>query len=339
MEPKSSPLSWGTLWRIFFMGFFVWALAVAHEALLALFLAIVIAAALDRPVSFLERRKFPRVLATLAIYIAAAFIIALLVYAVIPVALAEFNHFLANVGNVSTGISSVFDATKLFEGVSHVLSRATDLLFSGTVSFFDIATRFFGSLVFLTSVFVLSFYLTINRDGVEQFLVQILPSHYEQKAVALYARVRHKIGRWLQGQLILSVIMGGLAALGLWILGAKYALLLGFVVAVLEIVPYVGPIAGGAIAVLVGLTTSFTLAFYVLILFVVIQQIESNFLVPFASRLTTTINPVVALVAILIGAKTFGIVGIFLAVPAAVLIQELVGEWSEVKQKRKEIQS
>ena len=132
--------------------------------------------------------------------------------------------------------------------------------------------------------------------------------------------------------------MGVLTALALWLLGAKYALLLGFLIAILEIVPYVGPIAGGAVAVLVGLTTSFTLALYVLVLFVVIQQIESNVLVPIASRLTTTINPVVALVAILIGAKTFGIVGIFLAVPAAVLIQELVGEWSETKQQRKALQ-
>ncbi len=339
MESKPSPLSWGTLWRIFFMGLLVWIIAVAHEVLLGLFLAIVIAAALDRPVTYLEERKFPRLLSAIAIYIAAIFLAALVIYAIVPVALAELNNFLRTVGEASSGLGAIVNAADFLRGISGTLSRAADLLFSGAISLIDIATRFFGSLVFLTSVFVLSFYLTINRDGVEQFLVHVLPSAYEERAVSLYRRVRRKIGRWLQGQLILSVLIGALTGLGLWLLGTKYALLLGLLVAMLEIVPYVGPIVGGAISILVGLTTSFTLGLYILVLFVVIQQIEGNFLVPFVSKLTTTINPVVALVAILIGAKTFGVVGMLLGVPAAVLIQELVEEWSEVKQKRKEAHS
>ncbi len=310
-------------------------LFIAREILVAIFLAIVISSALDPIVTWLEKRKIPRLLGTLAIFIALIFLIAMVAYAVIPVALSEFSNFLGSLGKYSGTVFDFIDTSGLIESINKTLGKVTNLLLSGSTSLFEVGTRFLGGLTAALSVFVLSFYLTVGKDGVEKFLVTVMPSAYEPKVLDLYGRIKRKMGNWLAGQVLLSVGIGLLTFIGLSILGVKYALLLGIVAAIFELVPYVGPIFSGSVAVLVGLTNSVSLAFYVLILFIIIQQLENNVLVPAVNKLTTDLQPVVILIAILIGAQVFGIIGLILAVPAAVLLQELINDWSATKARRR----
>jgi predicted PurR-regulated permease PerM len=315
------------------MALFVWVLFVAKDVFVALFLAIVLAAALDRPVTYLEEKRIPRILGTLVIYLALMAVIGILLYSVVPALIAETGAMLANLRGLSAGISSFVDTTEIVQQIDISLGRFTQFLFGGTGSILDISSKFFGGLIFAASVFVFSFYLTVGRDGVEKFIRTILPTSYEPGALKLYKKVRRKIGRWLQGQLVLSLIVGLAVFIGLKLLGVKYSLLLGILAAVMELIPYVGPIFSGGISVLMGLTVSLELALYTIILFIIIQQLENHILVPSVMSRTTSLNPVVIIASILIGAKIFGFVGIILAVPAAVLIQELVEDWSEKKHK------
>lgn len=310
-------------------------LFIARDILIALFLALIISAALDPIVSWLEKRKIPRILSTLVLYIILIFLIALIAYVVIPIALAEFNTFLSSLDRYSGTLFDFIDTSGLIDSVNKALGQITNVLLSGSTSLLEIGTKFLGSLTTALSVFVLSFYLTVGKDGVEKFLITILPSAYENKTIDLYYRIKQKIGRWLAGQVVLSFGVGLLVFLGLWVLGVKYSLLLGIVAGIFELVPYVGPIFSGSLAVLVGLTTSTALAFYALILFIIIQQLENNILVPLVSKLTTDLSPVVILIALLIGAQVFGFVGLILAVPAAVLFQEFAEEWSASKARRR----
>ncbi len=335
METKGLSISWGSLWRILLMIALASILFIAQDILIALFLAIVISSALDPIVSWLERKKIPRLLSTLGLYVAIIFLLALIAYAIIPVALSEFSNLLSNVGKYSGTLLDVLDTSVLIESVNEGLKQFTDLLLSGSTSLLDVGSKFFGGLSTVVSVFVLSFYLTVGKDGVERFFVTILPSMYESKVLDLYARIKRKLGGWLAGQLVLSGIFGFLVFIGLWILGVKYSLLLGIVAGVLELVPFVGPIFSGSIAVLVGFTASPQLAFYTLILFIVLQQLEGHLLVPGVNKFSTDVDPVVVLVSMLIGAKVFGILGLILAVPAAVLLQELIADWSQTKAKRR----
>lgn len=327
-------LSWTSLWRVFFMLLFAAIVYVARDVFVALFLAIVIAAALDRPVTALERHKVPRILGTLIIYIIGILFIAAIIYSVLPAIISETSTLLANINSVSSKFSAFIDPGIIAE-LSTGLSRLAGIIFGGPSSLLDISSKLFGGIIFIASVFVLSFYLVVGRDGVERFLITILPTAYETRAIELYTRVRRKIGKWLTGQLILSAIVGVAVFLGLWILGVNYSLSIGALAAVMELVPYVGPIFTGSIAILLGLTTSAKLAIYILILFIVIQQLENQILVPAVMSMTTALNPVIILVAILIGARIFGAVGLILAVPAAVLLQELIEDWSEAKQRAK----
>jgi predicted PurR-regulated permease PerM len=111
-------------------------------------------------------------------------------------------------------------------------------------------------------------------------------------------------------------------------LGVNYALFLGILAALLEIIPFVGPIFSGAVAVLVALSDSSILALYTLLLFVAIQQLESHLVIPVIMRRAVGVHPVVVLMSLLLGAKLAGFLGIVVAVPTAVILQEFLDDWS-----------
>jgi len=333
MNAPQSILSWRALWRVLFMALFVWIIFVAQDVFVALFLAIVIAAALDPLVSYLEKHRIPRILGTLLIYIFLIAVLGVLLYSIVPAVISETSVMLANFQSASSSLTPFLNVSDVLQQINNNLGQMVQVLFGGAASIFDISSRFLGGIVFGLSVFVFSFYLTISHDGVKKFLITILPTTYEAGALKLYKRVRRKIGRWLQGQLILSLLVGLAVFIGLELLQVRYSLLLGLLAAVMELIPYVGPIFSGSVAVLIGLTVSAELALYTLILFILIQQLENHILVPAVMSKTTTLNPVVVIAAILIGAKIFGFAGIILAVPAAVLIQELINDWSEKKHR------
>lgn len=323
-------ISWGALWKILAMIGLVSVLFVTREILVAVFLAIIISSALDPWVSWLEHKNIPRILGTLAIYIFAILVVAIIIYLLVPVALVELNSILNNSGGLMGSIVQTFgeEGAKVFDGLIQGLNEVTAGFLGGKITILTIFSRFLGGLFFAAIVFVISFYLTVGRDGVEKFLITILPYQHHEKVLTIYERVRRKISLWFRGQLLLSLIVGLAVFIGLWILGVKYSLVLGIAAGLFELIPYVGPIFSGSLAVLFALTESVTLGLYALILFIVIQQIESHLLIPTVMGKTTNLNPVIVLVALLMGGKIFGLIGIILAVPLAVLVQEMLRDWS-----------
>ena len=319
---------------------FVLALFWARQALIILFLAIVISSSIDGLVSWLQRKKIPRIFGTLLIFLVALTILALLLYTLIPIAIFELQSLLGNLKKIEIPIFGALDISQ-FVGIDKYLGNLgnlADVLFSGGASFLNIVAAVFGNLALIIVTLILSFYLTVNRAGVEKFLRIILPIIYEDYIVGIYLRARKKMGRWLQGQILLMLVVGAATTIGLWILGVKYSLILGILAGVLEIVPIVGPIFSGTIAFLVAISESWILGLYVIILFLVIQQAESHLLIPLIMRKTVGISPVVVVIALLAGSQIAGLVGIILAVPTAVVLQELIEDWERRKLKTQRLE-
>ena len=322
------------------MLFLVVVLFLAREALIILFLAIIVSSALDGLVSYLQEKKIPRVLGTLLIFLVALTILALLLYTLIPIAIFELQSLLENLKKIEIPIFGSLDISQ-FVGIDKYLGNLENLaniLFSGGASFLNIVAAVFGNLALILATLILSFYLTVNQAGVEKFLRTVLPITHEDYIVGIYLRVRKKMGRWLQGQILLMLVIGAATSLGLWILGVKYSLVLGILAGVLEIVPIVGPIFAGTIAFLVAISESWILGLYIIILFLVIQQAESNLLVPFVMKKTVGISPVVVVIALLAGSQIAGLIGIILAVPTAVVLQELIEDWERRKLKTQRLE-
>lgn len=336
MTEKIHPESWEFLWKLFFLIVLGWILFLSRDIVAAILLAIVFSAAFDPIVTFLEERRLPRLLGTLLIYLLAALIVGFVMYAFIPIALSEISSLLDGSSNLTAG-GLPFGLDSVVAHFSESLGAFNDFLTGSNASLIQVISTFLGGVLMAVAIFVLSFYLTIGRDGVERFLYAILPVAYEHKAVQIYERVRRKIGRWLLGQFFISLVVGVATFVGLRALGVKYSLFLGLLAAVAELVPYVGPIFTGGLAMVIALGQSTSLIIYVFFLFLVIQQLENHILQPLVGRYTTTLNAVVVISALLIGGKVFGIVGVILAVPVAVFVQEIIEGWVEVKQTRRQV--
>ncbi len=336
MDNVRLDISWSSLFRVLVIGGAVFVAYLMRETISILLLALIVSTALEPGVDRLERMKIPRILGTIIIFLVALTIIAFIVYTILPVTLLELNSLFKNLGGLADqflGISSPLELSNLIDAD---LSSITNLLLSGGVPFLQVLGKLLGNVAYVVAVMVLSFYLTVSRDGVEKFLRAVLPEGKETRAIQLYRRTSKKIGRWFQAQLVLSLVIGTTVLIGLWIIGVDQNLVLAVIAAAFELVPVVGPIFAGALAVAVAAGESLRLGMYVLFLFLAIQQIENQLLVPLVMKRAVGINPVIILVALLGGAQIAGVIGMLVAVPTAVFLQEVLNDWVEVKSSRSE---
>src|SRR3989344_3688192 len=224
---------------------------------------------------------------------------------------------------------SIVEDVRRVSGVTFV--RLVNNRVIGPAFFVDLFSGAVGSVSIALAVLISSFYLCLSRDGVERFIRAVFPLDYEKQALKIYENSKRKIGHWFRTQIILSIIMGFSVWGAMAALGVKHAFLLGVVAGIFEIVPFVGPILSGAIAVLVALSTSVPLGIYALIVFLILQQLESNILVPLLMKRSVGLHPVIVIISLFIGGEVGGILGILIAVPAAAVVQEMVEEWSSRK--------
>ncbi|MDE2001325.1 MAG: AI-2E family transporter [Patescibacteria group bacterium] len=328
-------VTWTSLWRIVGMLILVAVLYRAMDIWISVILAIVISSALDPSVNWLEKKKIPRIVGTLAIFIVLTFILALVMYAIVPIVLSEVTTLLQNIGTVGIPALGLQEAAKVIGIINQGLTNLTDVLLSGNVSFVGMVSQFVGGVTLLLSTVMLAFYLTVDRDGVEKFMIAVLPAGYEEKILDVYFKTRKKIGSWLYGQIFLSLSVGLASFLGLWFIGVQFSLVLGLLSGIMEIVPFVGPILSGAIALVIAASTSPGSLIYVFLLYLLIHEVESWILTPVFMRMTTSLHPAAILISLLVGAELFGVVGLILAVPVTVMLQEMVDSWSAEKSRRK----
>lgn len=334
MARSATDISWGSLWRVLAMAAFVYLLFLARETVAILALALVISTAFAPMVARLEKWRVPRILGTVIVFLVALTLVAFVLYTILPLALLQLNSLFRNLSGLANQFLGVGAPQEVADIIDTDLRGLTSVLLSGSVPFLQVLGRLLGGVAFVIATLVISFYLTASRDGVQKFLRAILPEVLEDRVLSIYERTRKKIGRWFQAQLFLSAVVGGVVFVGLYFLGVEQNLVLAVIAAVFELVPVVGPIFAGALAVAVALGDSAQLAFYVLILFVVIQQLENQLLVPLVLKKAVGVNPVMVLLSLIAGAQIAGVIGALVAVPAAVFFQELLDEWVEIKTRR-----
>jgi predicted PurR-regulated permease PerM len=330
-------ITWGSLWRILIMFIVVSMLFMMRQVLVILFLAIVISSALDAPLNWLERRKVPRILGILFILLIGLSAMVLLLYTVVPIAFIELKDFADNMDKVGTVLGNVIGVPNLSDTISGGLSNLGGMLVPSQASVASLLPKIFENLIMGIMVMVISIYLAWYRDGIEGFLRAVLPLQYEQYSISVLHRARKKIGKWLEGQLIVTAIVAVVVFIGLKLLGVNYALVIALLAGVLEIIPFVGPIIAGALAFLIGVSQSTAIGIAAVVLFFVIHQLEAHIMMPLVMRKTTGIHPVIVALAIVAGYQLDGFVGVILAIPFVVVIQELIDDFTVRKHRQPEL--
>ncbi len=294
------------------------------------FMAVIIAAAVGGPVGWLQRHKVPRLLGVIFVYLFLFLLLAFIVSLIFP-ALAEQSKLLAEnfpalMERVGLSVQQFWQGTGNQDSLQGFLQAVSNRLNQATSNIFVAVVSFFGGLFSAIIVLVISFYLAMQERGVRSFLISVVPDEHRHYTSDLIDRIQRKIGGWLRGQLLLMLIIGVLTYIGLYFLGVKYALTFALLAALLEIVPYVGPIIAAVPAVILGFLSSPLLGLLVILLYVVIQQLENYIIVPQVMKKAVGLNPIVIIVVMLIGVKLAGVIGLILSVPFAAVVGEFVGD-------------
>lgn len=327
-------INWMTLWRILIFALIAMFLYFAREVVGVLLISIVISLGLDPFVSALERFKFPRLLGTFVIFLVGLLVFAMLVYFIAPIVLTETISFLETFNKTLSTIFGISLPQAAIKNLSLGIDKAFGVLTAANISIPGAIGSLVANVILIFATIMSSFYLTVEKDGTERLLRVIVPDAYERPILTVFSRFKVKIRRWFAAQLGLSLIVGGLVSVSLLLLGVRYPLVLGFLAAVFELVPIIGPILTGGIAFMVAVSDSLSLGLWALLVFFGIQQFENHVLVPLVMGRAMKVHPVLVIIALLAGGHVAGFVGVVLSVPIAVMAQEIFNYLSERKTER-----
>lgn len=185
---------------------------------------------------------------------------------------------------------------------------AAGILFSGIQT---TVTAIGGIFVILA----IGLYTAINLNSYFRGFLSLFPAYLRPKTQDVLREAASSLRRWFKGQLIVMAVIGSATMLGLWILGIEYWLLLGFLTAIFGFIPYVGAFFTGALTALVTLGTAPEKIWWVLALYVAIQQLEGDLVVPIVMRGAIQLPEVHLIVLMLVMGSLFGLIGVFVAPP------------------------
>ncbi len=328
-EERLIHISEKSLIRVLLIVILIAMLFYLRELVFVFLTSIVIASFVESAVRRFHKHGVSRTFAVIIIYFLVLAIIGTFLYLFVPV-------FLSQISQLSTVIDAYLPATASLPsagGISFtaVFSNLQNLASGAAGGALQTAVAVFGGLFNLVVLVVLSFYLSINEKGIENFLRIVSPVRDTEYVVDIWNRTERKIGLWFQGQLLLGLLVGILIYLGLLIFNVQYSLLLAAAAALLELIPF-GIILAAIPAIAAGyLSRGGTGAAEVAGLYLIVHEFEINLIAPLIVQKVVGISSLIVILSLLIGLKLAGFWGIMLAIPAAVLLMELL---SDVKKKK-----
>ncbi len=311
--------------------------------LVIVFIVALILATLINPLAdIFARRRIPRALAVLLIYIILIGLLAFVFILLIPPLIDESGQLIKNLSNYLKDFVGKISYLRDTEWAKNLLGNGADAGVSALQAnvpkalsgIFETVSGFFGGIVTLVLILVLTFYMVVEEGAFKKFFRDIAPAAYQPHLVGLVTRAQNKISLWLRGVLTIGIILGILAYVGLTVLGVKYALRLAILVVLMEFIPYIGPPVSAIPAVFLGFAQSPITGILVLGLYIVLQQLEHAVLTPKIIKTIVGLNPIISIMSMGVGFTIAGILGALLAIPTATAASVFVSDLIEFKKRK-----
>jgi predicted PurR-regulated permease PerM len=319
----------------------VWTAWQVRSALLLIYVATLVAIGLSPLVESIERRRaplsgkrrhfrrLPRWAAILVIYLA-------LIGALIGVGMLTIPPLVEQGRELAAALPSMSERTQQWLIDRKILSEpitmrtaveqspipGTDAVGTVLGAVWGVVGGLFG----FVTILILAFYFLVDSRNIVRTFLRLFPYNDRPRVEDACLRVVTKVSAWLGGQLLLGLIIGTTAAIGLGLMGVPYSMVLALIAGIGEMIPIVGPLLAAIPAVAVAFSVSPTLALGVAVFFIVQQQFENHVLVPKVMERQVGVSAVVVIVSLLIGGTLLGIMGAILAVPTAAILQVLFEE-------------
>ena len=338
------------LWVAFFLlvGGMIWA---ARGVLLPYVLGVVLAYLLLPLVNWLDRHmpgrlrawRVARPLAIVVTYVLLILLIAGFIAFFVPIFVDQVNTLIQNWptltktvqdwgtqgwGWYNRAIASIerFSPTwrqTVEDNLKNLTTQAFALVQGGLVATVRTVS---GTISFIIGLIVIPFwlfYLLNDESQVKEGVMGVLPEQFRLDFRCMFSLIDDVLSAYIRGQLLLCVFVGGMATLSLLIIGVPFALILGLIAGIFEILPYVGPILGAIPAVIVALLIDPGKALWVAIAFFAIQQVENLLLVPRIAGKSVKLHPALVMVVLVIGNELLGFWGMLIAVPVTAVIRDI----------------
>lgn len=339
-EITTISITTGTMVRGILVLFFVFLLWFLRELVFVVLTSIVVASFMESSMPYYERFKINRVTGLVISYAITISILFGLFYLFAPLLITEIYNFSSFLSSYAPNFSILsYFQNEAFSGAKDVVSNlGGDLSLSSLLSisktfiqnlsggFFTTLSVAFGGIFNFILIFILSFYLSIQEKGIENFLRIIIPIKYEDYVVDLWSRSSKKIGFWVKGQMLLGFVVGILIYLILSLLGVDYALLLAIITGIMEMVPYGILVAMVPTFAFSYLSGGLGLAIMVTGAYVIVHQFEVFLFSPLIIKKIVGLSPIVVILSVLIGFELGGVWGAILAIPVSVIVMEFLGD-------------
>jgi len=319
-------------------------LYLVKDIVFLLFIALILSALIDPAADKLQAKKIPRTVTVILIYVFLFLVIGVSLYLIVPIITHDLPQLIDNLGKIWINLQGNDFWNKIVEGSRALQSSLANYGMDidsgtsvsqttvGTISgVFSTITGFFGGLFSLVLVLIMALYMVVQKKELKKEFFSIIPEAYREKIASTSDRIRDKLGAWLRGQLIVSLVVGLLVYLGLSLAGVNYAGILALMAGLLEFIPYVGPVFASLPALFLAFSQGGILkVLLVVLVYFIIHELEANLLIPKVMQRAIGLNPIISIVAILVGAELAGVVGAIVAIPVAsalsVMLQDVLNK-------------
>lgn len=331
---------------------------VLPTTLAAIVISIILAYIINPLVSYLETKKISRRLGVLIVYVGFVLIFVVLFLVVLPKTIQELRNLFTSLPNLVNDVNlRILDSADHIEKVTNIdMSRILKNIQDGIEQYLNsiqtgLVERLrsmasgmyaaFGRMVSFVLVLILTYYFTVDKNRIKVKLYKLIPSNYRSDILYLGSEINAAMLEFVKGKLLLAVIVGVMTTIMLLILGVNFAVAIGLITIVADIIPYIGPFLAFIPAFFFSVMDSWTKAIWVSIFFVFLQWAENNLFAPKILGKRTGLHPAVVLLCIVIGGGTFGVIGIILSVPVFSILTILKNftmmKWRDHKQRKNEV--
>ncbi len=299
-----------------------WFIYFIKDIIFLIFLALLVSLVINPYVDKLEKKfKIKRGLVAIGIYLFFILVLIILMGVLVRPFVEQFRNFTTSFPNYLVS----FQIPKfIVDRITQEISLQVGVLTSQLIR---ISISVVSNILSLLVIFVFALYFVTLRPKLGEILENFLPQQKVKKIENLILNLEYKVSGWTRAELLLMLVVGFLNYLGLSILGISYAVPLGVLAGLLEIVPNVGPIVAAIPAFIVGFGISPVKGIAVVALAFLIQQIENYLLVPKIMEKSVGVNPLITLFVILVGFRLDGVVGALLSIPVVIILREVAKEF------------
>ncbi len=336
--------SWSLIGFLLIVALFFYIIYQIRMAIIPLVIAAAIAYLLG-PLVVILQKKMRKSFAVAITYVIFLGVIFTVFFFIIPVIIDQFktfiNRFPIYIENLTNFINNFLQNSILVENIKNLIGKEiipeevtgiTQYLISKMnleeIDIFRRATTLgksvFNIVLYVVIVPLLGVYLLMHADKMKNTFIKVVPKKFKSHVIVVFDKINKVAGRYIRGQIIVSVIVGILCTVVLLILKVDFAILLGFIAGLLNIVPLLGPIIGAIPAALAALFISPLKAVLVIVLFIAIQQIDNYVISPNIMKYQVGVHPGIIILSLIAGGALFGIWGLIIAVPTVAAIQEIL---------------